>query len=358
VGWNDQGRGRDPWSRKGIHGPFDLDALVQRLWRRMRQTGGAPPSWVLAVVAVVAVGGWLMSGFYSVPQGNRGILLRFGKEVRVVGPGAHWRWPAPIASDRIVDVRQIHVVAIGYQPKSELYEGGPAPIQASMLTSNQDIVNLEFAVQYRVQNPSRYLFALDHPQQTVARAAESVMRKLVAGTSADAVLTGDPRPLEDAAKIALQRLLNGYRVGIHVVAVKIQKATPPQLVIAALQKVMQARVDERRQQTEAASYANGILSKAQTDAAALIAKARAYRATTVARAKGRVARFVALAGVYRRAPKLTRERLFIDATARVYESAPKVVLSDSPHTVVNVSLANSASPKPLQTVPTPIKAKP
>jgi len=358
VGWNDPGRGHDPWGRKGSPRLFDLDALVQRLWRRMRRPGGAPPRWVFAVVAFAAVAGWLVSGFYSVPQGSRGILLHFGKEMRVVRPGAHWRWPAPIASDRIVDVRQIHIVAIGYQRKSKLYEGEPAPVQASMLTQDRDIVELEFAIQYRIENPSHYLFAVEHPRKTIARAAESIIRQLVATTNSDAVLTGDQQPLESAAKTALQRLLHRYHAGVQVVAFKIQKAAPPKPVIVALQKVVRAREDERRRQSEAMGYTNGILLKAQADAVALNEKARAYRATVVARAKGRVARFLALAKVYREAPKLTRERLFIDAMTRVYRKTPKIVLSDSAHTVVNIPLADIWRPQSPKTPSVPIGVKP
>ncbi|MHB8255296.1 MAG: FtsH protease activity modulator HflK [Acidiferrobacter sp.] len=324
----------------------------------MRRRGGAPPRWVFAVVAFAVVAGWLVSGFYSVPQGNRGVLLRFGREVRVVSPGPHWRWPDPIASDRIVSVRQIHIVAIGYQRSSKLYEGEPAPTQASMLTLDQDIVNLEFAVQYRVENPSHYLFTVDHPRKTVARAAEAVMRQVIAGTTSHAVLTASQQPLEVAAKVALQRLLDRYHAGIHVVAIKIQKAVPPKPVMAALQKVVQAREDARRQQSQAMGYANSILPKAQADAATLIDKARSYRATVVAHAKGRAARFRAIAKVYRVAPKLTRERLFIGAMARVYRKAPKIVLSDSAHTVINIPLADMWHYSARKAPPAPIGKKP
>lgn len=359
MGWNDPGRGQDPWGRKGGQRPLDLDAFVQRLWRRMRRPGGAPPRWVFAIVAFAAIVGWLASGFYSIPQGNRGVLLQFGKEVRVVKPGAHWRWPAPIASDHIVSVRQIHIVAIGYQRKPKLYEGEPAPVQASMLTHDQDIVDLEFAVQYRVENPSYYLFAVDHPRKTVARAAEAVMRQVVAGTPSDAMLGANQQPIEIAAKSALQRVLHRYHAGIHVVAIKIQKAVPPKPVIAALQKVMRAREDVRRRESEASAYANSILPKAQADATTLIDKARAYRATVVAHAKGRAARFHALAKVYRQAPKITRERLFIDAMAHVYRKAPKIVLSDSARTVVNIPLTDMWRPRSAQVAPpTPASSKP
>ncbi len=358
MGWNDPGRGQDPWGRKGSSRPFDLDAFIQRLWRRMRRPGGAPPRWVYGLAALAAVAGWFVSGFYSVPQGDRGVLLQLGQEQQIVNPGAHWRWPAPIASDRIVSVRQVHIVAIGYQPKSTLYEGEPAPVQASMLTRDQDIVNLEFAVQYRVDNPSHYLFAVDHPRKTVARAAEAMLRQVVANAPANAVLTTGQHAMEATAKLRLQRLLHRYHVGVKIVALKIQKAAPPKPVMAALQKVVRAREAAQRRQTQAESYANGILPKARADAATSIDKARAYRATAIARAKGRAARFVTLAKLYKAAPTITRDRLYIDAMARVYRKSAKILLTNSAHTVIQLPLTSAWPLHSEKGVVAPVSPKP
>lgn len=343
MGWNDPGRGQDPWGRKGGSRPFDLDAFIQRHWRRMRRPGGAPPRWVYGIAALAALAGWFVSGFYSVPQGDRGVLLQLGQERRIVKPGAHWRWPAPIASDRIVSVRQVHIVAIGYQRKSTLYEGEPAPVQASMLTRNQDILNLEFAVQYRIENPSHYLFAVDHPRKTVARAAEAVLRQVVANTPSDLVLTTGQHAMETVAKGRLQHILHRYHIGVKVIALKIQKAAPPKAVMTALQKVVRAREAALRRQTQAETYADSILPKARADAASLIDKARAYRATAIARAKGRTARFVTWAKLYKVAPTITRERLYISAMSRVYRKSSKTLLTDSAHTVIQLPLA---APRP------------
>lgn len=358
MGWNDPGRGQDPWGRKGSSRPFDLDASIQRLWRRLRRPGGAPPRWVYGVAALAAVAGWFVSGFYSVPQGDRGVLLQFGQEQRIVKPGPHWRWPAPIASDRIVSVRQVHIVAIGYQRKSTLYEGEPAPVQASMLTRDQDIVNLEFAVQYRVDNPSHYLFSMDHPRKTVARTAEAALRQVVANVPSNVVLTTGQRAIEATAKSRLQRILNRYHAGIKIVALKIQKAAPPKPVMAALQKVVRAREAAQREQTQARAYANSILPKAQADAATLIDGARAYRATAIARAKGRAARFVALAKLYKAAPTITRERLYIDAMARVYRKSSKILLSNSAHAVIQLPLTQAWPLRQGKGVAAPMSPKP
>ena len=344
MGWNDPGRGQDPWGRRGASGPFDLDAIIQRLWRRLRRHRGAPPPWVFGVTAFAVMAGWLVTGFYSVPQGDRAVLLQFGQAVRVTRPGAHWRWPAPLASDRVVSIRQIHVVAVGYRPVSKLYEGEPAPAEAAMLTGDQGIVRLQFAIQYRIVDPRHYLFNVDHPRKAIARAAEAVMRQAVAGSSSNAVLAHDAHQLAAAAKTRLQALLDRYGAGVHVVAIKIQKATPPKSVLAALEKVVRAREDAKRYASEAQAYADSILPKASADGVAMIDKAHIYRAHVMAKARARSARFLALAKIYERAPLVTRERLLIDAMARVYRKAHKVMVSGASHTVVDVPMASPAKP--------------
>ncbi len=342
MGWNDPGRGQDPWGRKSAAGPFDLDAVIQRLWRKLRRHRGAPPRWVFGVTGFAAIAGWLVTGFYSVPQGDRAVLLEMGRVTRVVRPGAHWRWPAPFASDRVVSIRQVHVVAVGYRPMSKLYEGEPAPAEAAMLTGGQGVVRLQFAVQYRIVDPRHYLFNVDHPRKTIARTAEAVMRQVVAHSPASEIRGSEQRPLEVSAKASLQRLLDRYRAGVHIVAIKIQKATPPKTVLAAIEKVVRAREDAKRYVSEAQAYSDSILPKASASGAALVDRAYVYRARVIAKAKARSARFLALAKIYARAPFVTRERLLIDAMARVYRKAHKVVLSGTSRAVIHVPMAPPA----------------
>ncbi len=355
MGWNDPGKGQDPWGRRGASGPFDLDAIIQRLWRRLRRHRGAPPPWVFGVMAFAVLAGWLVTGFYSVPQGDRAVLQQFGRAVRIMRPGAHWHWPAPLAGDRVVSIRQIHVVAVGYRPVSKLYEGEPAPAEAAMLTHDQGIVRLQFAVQYRVVDPRRYLFTVDHPRKAIARAAEAVMRQAVADSPANAVFAHDTYPLAAVVKTRLQGLLNRYGVGVHIVAIKIQKAAPPKTVLAAFEKVVRAREDAKRYASQAQAYADSILPKARADGAALIDKAHIYRAHVISKAQTRAARFLALASIYARAPLVTRERLLIDAMEHVYQKARKVMLSDAGRAVVNVPMA---APPPAPVVPPRAPANP
>lgn len=354
MGWNDPGKGQDPWGRKSASKPFDLDATLQRLWRRLRRHGGAPPRWVFIVAIFAAAAGWLVSGFYSVPPGDRGVLLQMGREAQVVQPGPHWRWPAPFASDQVVSVRQIHIVAIGYRRTSKLYEGEPAPAEAAMLTQNQGIIHLQFAVQYRIADPRRYLFNIDHPRKTIARAAEAVMREAVAKNPSGLALSTNERGLEGQVKQGLQRLLDRYQAGVHVVAIKIQKALPPKSVLSAVQKVVRAREDAKSLNSQAQAYADTIIPRAQADGAALIDKAKAYKAKVIAAAKGRASRFLALAKVYAQAPQLTRERLFIEATARVYAKARKILVAPSPHAIIHITIPQAPAPAvPMASPPPP-----
>ncbi len=339
MGWNDPGRGQDPWGRKSGAGPFDLDAIIQRLWRRLRRHRGAPPRWVFGVTGFAVIAGWLVTGFYSVPQGDRAVLLEMGRATRVVRPGAHWRWPTPLASDRVVSIRQVHVVAVGYRPMSKLYEGEPAPAEAAMLTGDQGVVRLQFAVQYRIVDPRRYLFNIDHPRKTITRAAEAVMRQAVADSPSSDLGGSQQRPLEASTKAGLQRLLDRYRAGVHIVAIKIQKATPPKTVLAAIEKVVRAREDVKRYMSEAQAYSDSVIPKARSDGATQVDRAYAYRARVVAKAEANSARFLALARIYARAPFVTRERLLIDAMTQVYRKAHKVVLSGGSHAVIHIPMA-------------------
>ena len=353
MGWNDPGRGQDPWGRKSAAGPFDLDAIIQRLWRKIRRHRGAPPRWVFGVTGFAIIAGWLVTGFYSVPPGDRAVLLEMRRATRVVHPGAHWRWPAPLASDRVVSIRQVHVVAVGYRPMSKLYEGEPAPAEAAMLTGGQGVVRLQFAVQYRIVDPRRYLFNVDHAHKTIARAAEAVMRQAVAESSASEIGGSEQRPLEVSTKTSLQRLLDHYRAGVHVVAIKIQRATPPKTVLAAIEKVVRAREDAKKYMSEAQAYSNSILPKAGSDGATLIDRAYIYRARVVAKAKAHSARFLALAKIYAHAPFVTRERLLIDAMTRVYRKAHKVVLSGSSHAIIHIPIAPQSEAPPAPQVAAP-----
>lgn len=355
MGWNDPSGGRDPWGRRGA-GAFDLDAMVRNLWRRVQRFYRRTPPPRIFSSAVILIGLiWVMSGFYIVPQGERAVLTVFGHEVRLVGPGPHWRWPRPFSEDQLVNIQRIRVVTIGYPRDRKRYGYNRRLRQASMLTEHDSIVHLEFAVQYRVKNPEKYLFSVVHPRKTVAEAAEATMREVIGHVTLDAVLTQHQRQIERHTAVALQAILNQYHSGIEIVAVKIQKAVPPKAVDSAFAQIVIAREAQARMREQAETYADGILPKAQGDAVILIDHARAYRDTVISKAQGRTSRFLALGQAYARAPLITRRRLYISAMAKVYSKVPKIYLSNPGNTVVHVPsfFGNKRAPQAVSRKPQP-----
>lgn len=356
MGWNDPGGDRDPWGRKAGPGAWDLDAYVRRLWRRVRRLGHAtPPPWMVGGVILAAIGLWFASGFYTVPEGSRAVLLTFGREMREVGPGGHWHWPRPLGNARIVSVTRVHVVTIGYRSDQNLVSNGTAvPSEGTVLTADQGLLHLQFAIQYRVRNASEYLFAVDHPRQTIAEAGAAAMREEVARSELNAVETHGQRKVEQAVQGILQRTLDLYHAGVQVVAIRIQKVAPPQVVESAFGRVVKARQDRNRLISQAQAYAGGILPKAQGEAIDEIDKARGYADNIIARARGRTQRFTAVADAYARAPLITRQRLFIDGTGRVLRHVRKVLVTTKTPVIVHVRIAPHVAP-PAPGIPAEVK---
>ncbi|MDA8389679.1 MAG: FtsH protease activity modulator HflK [Gammaproteobacteria bacterium] len=346
MGWNDPDGDRDPWGRKAGPGAWDLDAHVRRLWRRTRRFGhSTPPPWVVVGVILVAIAMWFASGFYVVPEGSRAVLLTLGREVREVGPGGHWHWPRPLGNARVVSVTRIHVVTIGYGPDQNLVSSNAAaPPEGTVLTADQGLIHVQFAVQYRVRNAGEYLFAVDHPRQTIAEAGMAAMREEVARSALSAVETHGQRAVARAAQDILQQTLDLYHAGVQVIGIRIQKVVPPQVVRSAFERVLKARQDRDRLISEAQSYANGILPKAQGEAISEIDEAQGYADKVIARARGRTQRFTALADAYARAPLITRQRLFIDGTGRVLRHARKVLVTTKAPVVVHVRTTGQSTP--------------
>ncbi len=347
MGWDDPGGNRDPWGRKAGPGSWDLDASVRRLWRRTRRLGHKTPSpWMVGGVLLAAIAVWFASGFYMVPQGSRAVLLLFGREIRVAGPGGHWHWPRPLGRARIVSVTRIHVVIVGYGADQDLgTDTASAPPEGTVLTGGQGLVHLEFAVQYRVRNPSEYLFSVAHPRRTISEVATAAMQEEAARRDLDALETGQQRAVERAVQAIVQRALVVYHCGVQVTGVRIQKVVPPRVVETAFSGVVRAEEDRSRLLGEAQAYANGILPKAKGEAAAEIASAQAYAEMAVARARGRARRFTALANAYARAPLVTRERLFIDGSGRVLDRARKVLVTTGHSVAIHVRMAPGSGPK-------------
>lgn len=329
MAWNEPGGNRDPWSGSGRNqGPPDLDELFKKFNERLRRfTGGRSPGgsggiWLIVGLLVVV---WLLSGFYIVNEGKRGVVLRFGEYQITATPGIHWHLPFPIEEVRMVDVESRRIIRIGYEPIS----GGrsrPMLNEALMLTKDENIVNVQLAVQWQVSDPSKYLFTLLEPEQTLKEITESALRESVGKREMDFVLTEGRAEVVEATRELVQETLDHYNAGVRIVEVAIQDVQPPEEVQGAFADAIRAREDEQRLINEARAYSNEVLPRAAGQAARVREEAEGYRAKVVAEAEGNASRFVALLGEYQKAPGVMRERLYLETIEEVLANTGKALV--------------------------------
>jgi membrane protease subunit HflK len=322
----------DPqWGRRGNDGPPDLDEL----WKRFRQKlpgmggGGKGPrnggggrqfqGGALILIALVVIV-WLASGFYIVDASQRGVVLRFGKYVQSTQPGPQWHLPYPIESVEIVNLSQVRTVEVGYRNnvKNKVLK------ESLMLTDDENIIDLQFAVQYVLRDPTEYLFNNRAPDETVMQAAESAIREIVGKNKMDFVLYGGREQVAAGAQQLMQGILDRYATGITISKVTMQQAQPPEQVQAAFDDAVKASQDRERQINEGQAYANDVVPKASGNAARLTQQSEGYKQRVIANAEGDAARFRQVQVEYARAPKVTRERMYLETMQQIYSSATKV----------------------------------
>ncbi len=345
MAWNEPGGsgGKDPWGqRKKDQGPPDLDQIIRNIQRRLGGIfgGGGPGrggagtsrmgriSFGAILIAVLTL--WMASGFYVIQQGERGVVLQFGRNVAVTEAGLHWHFPFPIEKVNEVNVRRVNVVQIGYRSSDRDGASSKIPDESQMLTQDEDIVDIELAIQYQIKDPADYLFKLRDPTQTIIQAAQSAVREVVGQNKMDFVLTDGRNVVAQDTQVLLQKILDKYRSGIHIVTVQMQDARPPQQVTAAFEDAVKAREDEQRLKNEAQAYANDVIPRAKGAAARLVLEAQGYRASIIARAEGNASRFGQIVTQYDKAPEVTRERLYLQTMQKVLSSTTKVFV-DLPH---------------------------
>ncbi|WP_165067125.1 FtsH protease activity modulator HflK [Desulfovibrio sp. ZJ200] len=286
---------------------------------------------ILVVLAVVVL--WLLSGIYIVNPDEQGVVLRFGKYDRTEGPGPHYAWPVPVESVYKPHVTQVLRSEVGFRSvgQSATFQQGQLrtiPEEASMLTGDENIVNVQFSVQYKISDPVQYLFNVSAPTALVRNAAEAAMREVIGNSQIDSAITDGKLKIQSEATQLLQQILNRYGAGIQVIAVQLQDVHPPQDVIDAFKDVASAREDKSRIINEAEAYRNELLPKARGQAAALRNQAEAYNATRVRTAEGDASRFDALRQEHAKAPKVTEQRLYYEAMEGILSGAKDKVLMD------------------------------
>ncbi len=343
MAWNKPGDSgnRDPWGspKGGQQGPPDLDEIVRNIQNRLSSLfrggkGGGPGGTRLGgfraggfgagfiVLAVLVV--WLLSGFYVVQQAERAVVLRFGKLQEVTEGGLHWHLPYPIERVEKVNVQNVFAIEVGYRSNERTGRVTHVPKEALMLTQDENIVDIEFAVQYRIKDPAAYLFHVKNPEVTIAEVTESSIREVVGKSTLDHVITEGRVDVANRTQGLLQEILDRYRSGIFITTAKMQKAQPPEQVKAAFDDAVKAREDEQRFKNAAQAYANDIIPRARGAAARIVQQGEGYKASVIARAEGEARRFVLVAREFEKAPNVTRQRLYLETMEEVLGNTSKV----------------------------------
>ena len=315
MAWNQPSGPNSQWGRRPGQGP-DLDERLKSWQKKLESLlrGGGPGRdssslLMLAVAAVFLV--WLWTGVYQVKQPERGVVQRFGRLVEVTPPGLHFRMPWPIESVNVVNVANVN----------------SNDFKSRVLTSDVNLVDLHFAVQYQFADPVRKLFNVREPEATLSEVAESAIREVVGRSTLDELLVGSTRPeITRRTKDLIQGLLDTYNTGIRVTTVNLEDVQVPEAVIPSQRDANKAQADKERYTLEAEAYANRILPVAQGDAARILQDAEAYRSQVTAIAEGRAARFAQLQSAYEQAPEVTRRRMYMDTIETVLARSHKVLI--------------------------------
>jgi len=325
-------------------GPPDLDELVKDLKSKVNNVfklkpkntnngnGSQPPSdnsgdsgliKPLPIVIVIFLV-WLATGFYIVDQGSRGVVLTFGENTAITLPGPRWHIPYPIETVEIVNQEQVRTIEVGYR---SLGEGATQQLKESlMLTGDENIIDLQFAVQYNLKSVEDFLFNNRSVEGSVRGAAETAIREVVGKSDMDFVLYEGREEIAIKTKSLMQSILDLYQTGINITSVTMQNAQPPQQVQAAFDDAVKAKQDLERQKNEGQAYANDIVPKARGTASRLTAEANGYKISIENEALGNASRFDQILAEYIRAPEVTKKRLFLETQEQIMSTVSKIII--------------------------------
>jgi modulator of FtsH protease HflK len=343
--WSNQGGG--PWGSGGGGGkgpwgsgpqqsgptPPDLEDFLRRSQDKLRTVlpGGSLGAKGLSLIVLAAIVLWGFSGLFQVAPDELGVVLRFGKFVREVPPGLNYHLPYPIESALTPKALRVNKIDIGMRVVEDVRRGSTirdVPEEALMLTGDENIVDVDFSVLWRIKpnGVGDYLFNIQQPEGTVKAVAESAMREVVGRSNIQPILTGARQNIETAVQELMQRVLDDYGSGIQVTQVQLQKVDPPSQVIDAFRDVQAARANLEQSQNEAQTYANRVVPDARGRAAQITQNAEAYREQTVAEAKGATARFIQVYDEYKKAPEVTRQRMYLETMERLFGGTDKIIM--------------------------------
>ncbi|MDD9876167.1 MAG: FtsH protease activity modulator HflK [Magnetovibrio sp.] len=330
-GGGGNGGGNNPFGGGGGRGPQppDIEEMLRKSQDQVKRflpgAGGAKGLLLLAI-AVVAV--WSFSGLYRVNPGEQGVELLFGEYVKRTPPGLHIWFPAPIGDVIKPNVERTNTINIGFRGSGDVTRGGArdVPLESLMLTSDQNIIDIDFVVQWRIKNAADFLFNIRDPESTVKIAAESAMREVIGQTTLEEAITIKRQQVQQESKVLLQKILDQYKAGVSVAEIQLQKADPPQEVIDAFHDVQRAKQDQERSVNEATAYKNDIVPRAKGQAQKMLQDAEAYKQRVVKEAEGEAKRFLSVYHTYLGAKDVTTRRLFLERMQDVLKKSEKVIV--------------------------------
>ena len=343
MSWKNQSGGpwgngpRGPWgSGPSSSGPTppDIEDLIRRSQDRLRHMlpGSMGAKGIVLLLALV-IGGWFLTGFYRVEPDEQGVVLRFGKFVQITQPGLNYHLPYPIETVLTPKVTRVNRIDIGMRLADDNRRATAAmrdvPEESLMLTGDENIVDVDFAVFWVINNAEQFLFNVQNPEGTIKAIAESAMREVIGRTNIQPILTGARQNIETGVQDLMQRTLDTYGAGVRISQVQLQKVDPPSQVIDAFRDVQAARADAERAQNEAQTYANRVLPEARGEASRIENGAQAYRERTVVEARGQADRFLKIYEQYVNAKDVTRQRMYFETMERVLGPMDKILLDQS-----------------------------
>ena len=315
MAWNEpggSGKDNDPWSNPRRSGkPPNIDEAIERLQKKFGGAmGGAGGGKGIAVVALLLVGIWMLSGIYTIDAGQRGVELQFGKYTDTTRAGPHWHLPYPVGTVIKVNVDELR----------------DKQLRMTALTNDENIVEVNIGSQFLVTDPVKYLFNVRDPDGTLSDVMQSAIREVIGSKKMDYVLTDGRAEIVSLVRDRMQELLNGYDTGLKVQSVNLQDIQPPEAVQPAFEDAIRAREDEQRYISEASAYANKVVPRARGNAAQIIEQAKGYESKVTNEALGDASRFEQLLKSYKLAPDIARERMYLDAVSGVLSKNKSIVV--------------------------------
>ena len=342
-GNNGGNNGGNPWGggpqrpSGGRPNPPDFDKVINDLKNNFggKMPGGGSSRRLILLGLIILMGLWAATGFYRVNPQQQGVVLRFGEWIRTTGPGLHYHLPFPIEQVLTPDVTRDNRLEIGFRDVA----GSSATRrditdESLMITGDENIVDIDFVVFWRISDAGEYLFNLADPDETIKVAAEAVMREIIGQTAIQTALTEGRQNVQFAVREKLQELLDDYRAGVRVREVQLLAVDPPSDVIDAFNDVQRARQDRDRLKNQAEAFRNDIVPRARGQAAQLIAEAEAYREEVMNRAKGDASRFDQVFSAYEANKDVTRERIYIETIEEVFGNIEKIIIDEDGQSVV------------------------